>query len=465
MSKFHSTVTRRDFMKGLGLAGAGLGAAAAAAPVFSDLDAISSANGGYKEPWFVTERELENPTTEVDWQMMVPWERGPGGGNLQGRYSIGYGSSDPTIIAGSVFNNETKIPAYQAIQADNLKANVPGYQVQDFALGQAAGFLSFGRGLESIGWTGTRITTAQDRGVPKWTGTPEEATKLLQSAGHFLGMEKIGVIEVTSNVKKMWSPSQQWADIDQADPDDSSRTIPNKARWGLVLMIRQPLEATKKGPSPQNMASSYGYMYYPILKQRMMRFVKALGYQCLDRDVNSSNVGTGALVGNGELSRISHLFHHGWGTAMRYNPTILTDLPLAPTKPIDFGGTRFCETCKICGEVCLDINGLSPISMADKPTYEITGPWNRVGVKSFQFTWPYDYFCNFCQASCPWTNHGIAGIHAIIKATAATTGIFNAFFTNMEGVFGYDYYWDNTDRLGAFWDRNLKNDPFDVIWK
>ncbi len=38
MSKFHHTVTRRDFMKGLGLAGAGLGAAAATAPVFHDLD-------------------------------------------------------------------------------------------------------------------------------------------------------------------------------------------------------------------------------------------------------------------------------------------------------------------------------------------------------------------------------------------------------------------------------------------
>ncbi len=41
MSKFHSTVSRRSFMKGLGLAGAGLGAASAAAPVFQDLDALA----------------------------------------------------------------------------------------------------------------------------------------------------------------------------------------------------------------------------------------------------------------------------------------------------------------------------------------------------------------------------------------------------------------------------------------
>ena len=59
MSKFHSAVSRRDFMKGLGLAGAGLGAAAAAAPVFHDLDeAIASKPGPvHKFPWWVKESD------------------------------------------------------------------------------------------------------------------------------------------------------------------------------------------------------------------------------------------------------------------------------------------------------------------------------------------------------------------------------------------------------------------------
>src|SRR5271157_1554246 len=72
MSKFHSIVSRREFMKGLGLTGAGLGAAATlTAPIYHDLDEmISSDQGQMKRPWWVKSRELENPTVEIDWSIM-----------------------------------------------------------------------------------------------------------------------------------------------------------------------------------------------------------------------------------------------------------------------------------------------------------------------------------------------------------------------------------------------------------
>ena len=44
MSTFHSQVSRRDFMKGLGLTGAGLGAAGMINPVFHDLDEVLSSS-------------------------------------------------------------------------------------------------------------------------------------------------------------------------------------------------------------------------------------------------------------------------------------------------------------------------------------------------------------------------------------------------------------------------------------
>ena len=59
MSVFHGTVSRRDFMKNLGLAGAGIGAAALVAPVFHDLDEMAASTGAApKRPWYVKERDF-----------------------------------------------------------------------------------------------------------------------------------------------------------------------------------------------------------------------------------------------------------------------------------------------------------------------------------------------------------------------------------------------------------------------
>ena len=70
MSKFHKTVSRRDFMKALGLGAAGLGAAAAATPVIHDLDElVSTANYDTdninQPPWWVKNRDFKNPNVEI----------------------------------------------------------------------------------------------------------------------------------------------------------------------------------------------------------------------------------------------------------------------------------------------------------------------------------------------------------------------------------------------------------------
>src|SRR5208283_148748 len=72
MFKFHNTVSRRDFMKFMGIAAAGAGGAALVAPVFHDLDELSSSSlATQKRPWYVKERDFYNPTVEVDWTLLT----------------------------------------------------------------------------------------------------------------------------------------------------------------------------------------------------------------------------------------------------------------------------------------------------------------------------------------------------------------------------------------------------------
>jgi len=69
MTKYHSTFSRREFMKVLGLGGAGLGAAAVMPPAIRDLDEVmASPQAEFKRPSWV--KQVTKPTVEIDWPMM-----------------------------------------------------------------------------------------------------------------------------------------------------------------------------------------------------------------------------------------------------------------------------------------------------------------------------------------------------------------------------------------------------------
>lgn len=126
MSKFHSTISRRTFMKGIGLAGAGLGDAAAAAPVFHDLDEVTaSPNSVRKLPWYVKEREFFDLTVEIDWAGKERFDK---------RNSYSY----PDVAVG-----EEQTPQYWRefradLAAEGVRNNKPGDTLKDQAIVGAA---------------------------------------------------------------------------------------------------------------------------------------------------------------------------------------------------------------------------------------------------------------------------------------------------------------------------------------
>ena len=117
MSIFHSTVSRREFMKVLGLAGAGTGAAALVAPNFHDIDeVVASGDSMQKHPWYVKERERLDPTMEIDWDLVRRYDRRYMGqcANIRANY---YGKDNVLHITnGSA-----------ALQKKRMIDNVPGF--------------------------------------------------------------------------------------------------------------------------------------------------------------------------------------------------------------------------------------------------------------------------------------------------------------------------------------------------
>ena len=434
MSSFHSTVSRRDFMKMLGLTGAGLGAAAAAVPVFHDLDELMAAPQGQLErPWYVS--EVNQSTTEIDWAVM---NRYNANNHMSGMHRNEYME---TYMSSGEQSQRSALT--QEMEAQWRVASRPGYDVRSMALRYSA---ASARGTNSF--TGPQQGYSPEAwGVPRWVGTPEENARTVRAAMRFFGSLSVGFGELsTSTTQKLIytaetgdNPRNVFEDVDQAYQTDTKRVIPNKCRWVIVETNQESQESWKLNPT--YMCVMIRYERATNIQIRLQNFINGLGYQCLGAGSNTLGIAPAFadLAGLGEHGRFNRLI------TPEYGPTVgafrwVTDLPLAPGKPIDAGMNRFCRICTKCAEAC----GEGAISFNQEPTWVTVGPWNSHGHKAwFEDSrkcrvfkrLPEACYAGRCLTVCPFTHANASRVHEVVAAALSTTPLLNDFFETM-----YDFY-------------------------
>jgi reductive dehalogenase len=480
MSKFHSTVSRRDFMKGLGLAGAGIGAAAATSPVFHDLDEVMGApQGETKHPWYVKELEHEHPTVEIDW-------------SIYQRIDKTAKSPRPLIIRNRDTHakySETLADTLAARAAgheiDYLKEHFPDYQgvsLRDHALTRAL----YTTRVDYPNWDGgilvhrgsktgepAEIPTPESvvnsrqriNGFSKWQGTPEENLRTLRSALRFFGAVEIGCAELTANTRKLIyanSGSETKAgkayvfkDTDAPEETSTERIIPNKCKYVLFIAGLEPTDVVRHAPAP----SGTGYENYSRVATRANYFLGALGYLHVDAGSITTSNSWGTLTGVTEHSRASDVgTAYKYGNMLRMMHRIITDMPLALTHPYDAGIAKFCETCKTCAEMtpwsgCLPLGDKS--WQHEDPESESLGNYVP-GYKGWRVNYLKCMQCKNCHATCPFNSGDQALIHSVVRATAATVPLLNGFMADMHRTFGYgirnpEDWWEHDVPTGM-WD-------------
>ncbi|MGI2336652.1 MAG: reductive dehalogenase [Dehalogenimonas sp.] len=464
MGNFHTTVSRRDFIKGLGLAGAGLGAASLVAPQFQDLDELSSAGTHTQLDWWVKERDHENPTTGIDWNVLKPYDS-----NIHTPLPSATGPGGPALSL------ERKVR-----QLDGALNNWPGSTLRDLALDGATG----GNYSSNQKWNGAGGTRPEQRtdgtrpGPNKWTASPEDNLATCRAAAHFYGSPSVGAIEITPNIKKLFDVNVKWADIDEGTYDEGTKiyTIPNKCKWVLVWMTKQnykynqyitrndpndpwPYKVFRQGKAGENQAYSHG----PQIRYQVNRFLTGLGYQCLKPSA-TSNVQFGVMSGCVEMGRAAMSLHPRWGLMTRYADWAITDLPLAPSKPIDSGVHTFCYDCMTCAKVCPS----QCQSLDREPSWETRSIRNNPGLETWYLDWakchewggPWD--CVACQTACPYNHTPEAAIHDIVRAVAGNTSVFNGFFATMEDQFAYNRQLSDEEHYD-WWYRDLRTWKYDTM--
>ncbi|AGG06960.1 MULTISPECIES: reductive dehalogenase [Dehalococcoides] len=500
MSKFHSVVNRREFMKGLGLTGASLSAIGATSPLFHDLDEVmSSDTARTKQPWWV--KEVDKPTVEIDFKLTERYD--------QISRLIYYNQPkyvDPAEIADLTKQGQDNFKKHMA-------AGDPGQDIKGLALCEGGVF----------GWSSSHgdfpeyflgdpfAKTPEEWGISKWQGTPEENSRIITAAAKLFGACITGFAQIQNEDFKKYffirgrdfegpviddpsdarlgksrpgnmlvssgggfslvpaqysfgtsaSPIRElvFEDVDKPYSTDSKKVIPNSFKSVIVMAVPQDPYLTRLGPSavPGDgritgfAATGQSYGFLSIVQRRFQKFMKTLGYSCLGGGTGGLAPVTswGVWSGLGEMNRMNPMLIPEWGTMIRSTIIFVSDIPIVPTKPIDAGMFRFCHTCRKCAEAC----PYQAISLENEPTWEAHNAANCSGAKKFflkaencmkhRLVMGKDWLgCDNCMSSCPFGEGSTSFIHAFVKSTLATTPVFDSFFYNMSKSFGYGHFAD-----------------------
>jgi ferredoxin len=138
-------------------------------------------------------------------------------------------------------------------------------------------------------------------------------------------------------------------------------------------------------------------------------YIRKLGYPASPQSTVGGREGGGYQVlipplllwaGIGEVSRAGIILNPFLGMGFKA-AAVLTDMPLAPDSPIDFGLQSYCKECKICAQSCPSRS----IPEGDKVMYNGYETWklDERSCAGFSLTNTHGTICNTCIKVCPWT--------------------------------------------------------------
>ena len=475
--KYHSTGSKRNYMKKLGLGEAQNNEGGTA---FHDLDEVlSSSVAEWKRPWWV--RSVDKPTVEVDWNRM---ER--------------YDARKHLVPNLRQYVATEEFERLETLRKENfhkwIRENRQGHTLRDHALNMAvrvgsvsSSFIgswqnpigNWGSSLDTAGKTdrntrplvmghGWQVFSPEELDVPRWEGTPEENGRMIRAFARFSGASQVGFVELDEHTRKLIyaydeidGKKLEFEDTERAFETEHKRVIPNKAAWVIVFSVEMSGETMQrtKGAAPTAISASATYQAYArsrFIIDQLQTFLHMIGYQALmGNSWNSLGIAPafGVMAGLGELSRLNRMVSPEYGPMQRIF-RVITDLPLAPTKPINAGIMRFCRVCKLCAESC----PTRALNIDTEPSWEVKGPWNNPGPRTYYddspkcaaYWWRSTVCCSTCISVCPFGKRDKSFVHDVVGATVAATPVLNSFFTRMYEVFGYNGHmdsetWWNTD--------------------
>ncbi|MBC7250750.1 MAG: reductive dehalogenase, partial [Anaerolineae bacterium] len=226
---------------------------------------------------------------------------------------------------------------------------------------------------------------------------PAVLTRHIKAVGYFLKADIMGTCKVPE--------SAYYSHDKQGNP------IEARYENAIVIVMRKDWKAMHASTGSDwigDPISFQAYQHLGMVAETMANYIRRLGWDASPQYgpsfVNRYSVLMPPLLlwaGIGEVSRTGIILNPYLGLGYKA-AAVLTDMPIVPDKPIDFGLQNFCQNCKICAQNCPS----RAIPIGDKVMYNGYETWklDTRRCASFNFTNKKGTMCNRCVKSCPWSN-------------------------------------------------------------
>lgn len=176
--------------------------------------------------------------------------------------------------------------------------------------------------------------------------------------------------------------------------------------WEFAIVVSGTMNFDTLYADPNYGTSSGGYWWSRDVSSKLTAAIKKLGYPARAHFPGMAYdvvvPPIAAESGMGEIARTSNCLAPEFGGNFR--PSIITtSLPVAVDKPIDYNLSEFCSRCKLCAEVC----PTQAISYAEEADFEVRGLrrfyTNHLKCRDAWTMVGGPMGCRACIAVCPWT--------------------------------------------------------------
>lgn len=172
---------------------------------------------------------------------------------------------------------------------------------------------------------------------------PRAITRHIKSFAYFMGADAVGVCEVP--------------DYAVFKNNYKGEPFENTYKYAIVFLKRKSPQTTTASNGNDRIFDACSHQVYQLVSvwaQVLAKYITKLGYEALaSNQLNYVTVMPAMIIaaGLGESGRMGLAVNPFFGANFK-SACVLTNLPLVPDKPIDFGLKKYCDRCHICADVC-----------------------------------------------------------------------------------------------------------------